>query len=116
MLAGHLTTKGTCWRPSLRLRRYCKAEGAAPVNLKFCFEGQEEIGSPHIPAFMPPHRERFASDLAVSPGWRAVQRDRADPAHVAARRVRDYRSMCTAHRQTSTPGYTGAESRIQFML
>ena len=52
--------------PILAVEALLLGEGAAPVNLKFCFEGQEEIGSPQIPAFMPPHKERFACDLAVS--------------------------------------------------
>ena len=58
--------KGNMLAPILAVEALLQSEGAAPVNLKFCFEGQEEIGSPHIPAFMPPHRERFACDLAVS--------------------------------------------------
>ncbi len=58
--------KGNMLAPILAVEALLQSEGGAPVNLKFCFEGQEEIGSPHIPDFMPPHRERFASDLAVS--------------------------------------------------
>ncbi len=40
--------------------------GSLPVNVKFCFEGQEEIGSPQIPSFLARHKELFACDLAVS--------------------------------------------------
>ncbi|MCY4081467.1 MAG: dipeptidase [Caldilineaceae bacterium] len=58
--------KGNMLAPILAVEALLQSEGALPVSLKFCFEGQEEIGSPHIPDFMPPHRERFASDLAVS--------------------------------------------------
>jgi len=58
--------KGNMFAPILAVEALLRGEGAAPVNLKFCFEGQEEIGSPHIPEFMPAHVERFASDLAVS--------------------------------------------------
>ncbi|MCY3993626.1 MAG: dipeptidase [Caldilineaceae bacterium] len=58
--------KGNMLAPILAVEALLQSEGALPVNLKLCFEGQEEIGSPHIPDFMPPHRERFASDLAVS--------------------------------------------------
>lgn len=58
--------KGNMLAPILAVEALLRSEGAAPVNLKFCFEGQEEIGSPQIPAFMPAHVERFASDLAVS--------------------------------------------------
>lgn len=58
--------KGNMLGPILAVEALLQSEGAAPVNLKFCFEGQEEIGSPQIPEFMPHHRERFACDLAVS--------------------------------------------------
>ncbi len=58
--------KGNMLAPVLAVEALLQSEGAAPVNLKFCFEGQEEIGSPQIPEFMPAHVERFASDLAVS--------------------------------------------------
>ena len=58
--------KGNMLAPILALEALLRSEGAAPVNLKFCFEGQEEIGSPQIPEFMPAHVDRFASDLAVS--------------------------------------------------
>ena len=58
--------KGNMLAPILAVEALLRGEGAAPVNLKFCFEGQEEIGSPQIPEFMPAHVERFASDLAVS--------------------------------------------------
>ena len=58
--------KGNMLAPILAVEALLLGEGAAPVNLKFCFEGQEEIGSPQIPDFMPPHKERFACDLAVS--------------------------------------------------
>lgn len=37
-----------------------------PLNLKFLFEGQEEIGSPDLPAFVAEHRDLLACDLAVS--------------------------------------------------
>ncbi len=58
--------KGNMLAPILAVEALLQSEGGTPVNLKFCFEGQEEIGSPHIPDFMPPHRDRFACDLAVS--------------------------------------------------
>lgn len=58
--------KGNMLAPILAVEALLRSGGAAPVNLKFCFEGQEEIGSPQIPEFMPAHVERFASDLAVS--------------------------------------------------
>lgn len=58
--------KGNMLVPILAVEALLQSEGGAPVNLKFCFEGQEEIGSPQIPGFMPQHQARFACDLAVS--------------------------------------------------
>ncbi len=58
--------KGNMFVPILAVEALLKSENRAPVNLKFCFEGQEEIGSPHLATFMPQHKERFAADLAVS--------------------------------------------------
>lgn len=58
--------KGNMFAPIVAVEAVLKAEGALPLNLKFMFEGQEEIGSPTLPGFMKEHGKRFASDLAVS--------------------------------------------------
>lgn len=58
--------KGNMLVPILAVEALLKGEGALPVNVKFCFEGQEEIGSPQLPDFMPRHTDLFACDLAVS--------------------------------------------------
>lgn len=58
--------KGNMLVPILAAEALLKGEGTAPLNLKFCFEGQEEIGSPQMPALMQAQRDRFACDLAVS--------------------------------------------------
>ncbi len=63
---GATDDKGNMLVPILAVEALLKSEGAAPVNLKFCFEGQEEIGSPQLHKFMPAHKELFACDLAVS--------------------------------------------------
>lgn len=45
------------------------ANGRLPVNLKFCLDGEEEIGSPHLPPFVSAHRELLAADsILVSDG------------------------------------------------
>lgn len=58
--------KGNMLVPILAVEALLNGEGAVPVNLKFCFEGQEEIGSPHIPDFLSAHKELFACDLVLS--------------------------------------------------
>ncbi|MEH7299805.1 dipeptidase [Neobacillus drentensis] len=42
-----------------------KSEGKLPVNVKFCIEGEEEIGSPHLPPFLAENKEKLACDVVV---------------------------------------------------
>ena len=58
--------KGNMLVPILAVEAMLKGEGQLPLNLKFLFEGQEEIGSPQIPPFLAEQKERFACDLVVS--------------------------------------------------
>lgn len=63
---GASDSKGNMLAPIAAVESMLAAEGGLPVNLKFCFEGQEEIGSPQINEFLAREKEVFASDLAVS--------------------------------------------------
>ncbi|WP_438445264.1 dipeptidase [Gorillibacterium sp. sgz5001074] len=48
---------------------YLKTLGSLPVNVKFCIEGEEEIASPNLPAFVNSHAELLQADLiAISDG------------------------------------------------
>jgi acetylornithine deacetylase/succinyl-diaminopimelate desuccinylase-like protein len=58
--------KGNMLVPILALEAMLKTDGRLPVNVKLFFEGQEEIGSPQIGAFLPQHKARFACDMALS--------------------------------------------------
>jgi len=58
--------KGNMLVPILAIEALLKTTGALPVNIKVFFEGQEEIGSPQIGAFLPQHKERFACDMVLS--------------------------------------------------
>ena len=40
-------------------------EGTLPVNVKFIYEGEEEIGSPNLPAYVEEHKEKLAADLIL---------------------------------------------------
>jgi acetylornithine deacetylase/succinyl-diaminopimelate desuccinylase-like protein len=51
-------------------------EGRLPLNVKFLFEGEEEIGSPHLPAFVTAHAAELAADLVISADgamWRPTE-------------------------------------------
>ena len=41
-------------------------QGGPKINLKFFFEGEEEIGSPSLPKFVHEQRERLACDFVIS--------------------------------------------------
>lgn len=58
--------KGNLLIPILAVEALLKTRQSLPLNLKFLFEGQEEIGSPQLPAFIKAQRERLACDLVVS--------------------------------------------------
>ena len=45
-----------CWR---------EAKLAWPGRIRFLIEGEEEIGSPHLPEFVRQHRDRLACDYIV---------------------------------------------------
>lgn len=45
---------------------FLRDEGRLPLNVKFLFEGEEEIGSPHLPQYVEDHAEELACDLVIS--------------------------------------------------
>ena len=63
---GASDNKGPMLIPILAVEALLKTQGTLPVNVKFLFEGQEEIGSPQIPEFLETHQELLSCDLVVS--------------------------------------------------
>ncbi|MGZ4539387.1 MAG: M20/M25/M40 family metallo-hydrolase [Blastococcus sp.] len=47
-------------------RAMLEQDGALPLNVKFLIEGEEEIGSPNLPAYVRAHADELAADLVVS--------------------------------------------------
>ncbi len=58
--------KGNMLIPILVAEAFLKTEGKLPVNVKFIFEGQEEIGSPQFVPFVGQHKDLLAADLVIS--------------------------------------------------
>jgi acetylornithine deacetylase/succinyl-diaminopimelate desuccinylase-like protein len=44
-----------------------QSAGAFPVNLKYIFEGEEEIGSPSLQSFIAEHKDLLKCDMALNP-------------------------------------------------
>lgn len=44
-----------------------QSAGAFPVNLKYIFEGEEEIGSPNLQSFIAEHKDLLKCDMALNP-------------------------------------------------
>ena len=46
-----------------------------PINFKFLFEGEEEIGSPNLTPFIQAHRDMLRCDFAINPDTGAISPD-----------------------------------------
>eukprot|EP00891_Asterochloris_glomerata_P002909 jgi/Astpho2/2909/fgenesh1_pg.00050_%23_152_t len=58
--------KGGLLQPIHAIEALLNATGRLPVNVKFMLEGQEEIGSPQLDAFLAQHTKLLAADAALS--------------------------------------------------
>ena len=63
---GAADNKGNMLIPILAVEALLNTQGTLPVNVKFFFEGQEEIGSPQVSEFIPEHRDLLSCDLILS--------------------------------------------------
>lgn len=58
--------KGGMLIPILATEAMLKSQGLLPVNVRFFFEGQEEIGSPDMPDFVAANAHRLSADMIFS--------------------------------------------------
>src|ERR1700728_40620 len=63
---GATDDKGPVYIVLKTAQAFLDQEGALPLNVKFLFEGEEEIGSPHLSAFVREHAGELAADLMIS--------------------------------------------------
>jgi len=57
--------KGKSFTHVKALEAYRKTGTEFPVNIKFIFEGEEEIGSPHLVPFIKEHKEMLECDMVL---------------------------------------------------
>jgi len=60
---GAADNKGNLFARLAAVETYLKVNGPLPCRVKFLFEGEEEVGSPHIEAFVRRHAEMLNADL-----------------------------------------------------
>jgi acetylornithine deacetylase/succinyl-diaminopimelate desuccinylase-like protein len=63
---GASDTKGNVLLTIAAVEALLQSSGSLPVNVKFFFEGQEEIGSPQLPDFVAGNVERLACDVVLN--------------------------------------------------
>jgi acetylornithine deacetylase/succinyl-diaminopimelate desuccinylase-like protein len=81
---GATDDKGNMFIPLIVVEAMLKTGGGLPVNLKFLFDGQEEIGSPQFPDFIPAHKGLLSCDMVLSSD--GAQWDEDQPALVLGTR------------------------------
>lgn len=73
---GACDDKGQMFAHVKALEAYLQTRHALPVNVKCLFEGEEEIGSPHLTPFVARNRDALAADVAVMSDTRMLAPDR----------------------------------------
>lgn len=62
---GATDDKGQVFMHIKALETILHSEGELPLNFKFCIEGEEELGSPHLDDFVKTHQDLLAADVLV---------------------------------------------------
>jgi acetylornithine deacetylase/succinyl-diaminopimelate desuccinylase-like protein len=62
---GSADDKGQVWAHIEAIRAWQEQGGGLPVNVILLLEGEEEIGSPNLAAFVHAHRDELKADVAV---------------------------------------------------
>ena len=63
---GATDDKGPVYIATEVVRQFIAQHGALPLNVTFLFEGEEEIGSPHLASYVTGHADELAADLVIS--------------------------------------------------
>jgi acetylornithine deacetylase/succinyl-diaminopimelate desuccinylase-like protein len=63
---GSADMKGNYLAVIQAIEAFARTAGRPPINVSFIVEGEEEIGSPSLPAFLRSHRDRLGCDFVLS--------------------------------------------------
>lgn len=63
---GAADDKGPVYLVVETCRQFLAQEGALPCNVRFLFEGEEEIGSPNLGTYVRAHADELSADLVIS--------------------------------------------------
>jgi len=73
---GSSDDKGQVFMHLKAIEAIMQTDGKLPVNVKFCLEGEEEIGSPNLPPFVEKYKEKLAADCIVISDTGMVEKGR----------------------------------------
>jgi acetylornithine deacetylase/succinyl-diaminopimelate desuccinylase-like protein len=62
---GSADDKGQMFCAILAAEAWMKTAGSLPINVKFCLEGEEEVGSPNLADLVKKHKDRLACNYVV---------------------------------------------------
>ena len=62
---GAADDKGQVFMHIKAVEAFMKQTGGLPVNMRFCIEGEEEVGSENLDNFVRDHKEQLAADVVV---------------------------------------------------
>ena len=62
---GAADDKGQVFMHIKAVEAFMKQTGGLPVNMRFCIEGEEEVGSANLDNFVRDHKEELAADVVV---------------------------------------------------
>ncbi|WP_078382162.1 dipeptidase [Sutcliffiella halmapala] len=68
--------KGQTFMHLKALEALLQTTGTLPFNFKFCIEGEEEVGSPNLPAFIGENKELLAADVVVISDTAMLEEDK----------------------------------------
>ncbi len=70
--------KGDIIARLLAIKAFLNTRGRLPISIKFLIEGEEEVGSPNLPAFIEENRALLKSDACYWEGGRVSWEDRPE--------------------------------------